>query len=147
MEKGQIRAARALLGWSQEDLSRFSGVSLTTIRRIEPGDGPIQASDDVRQKINSALSKAGIIFIGNDETSSLGGFGVRLDKYDESSRLNFVLSKIDDAEQAIKAALASARPNDPTVELKEAAATLDRAAELVAGNLRYVVEVDEMLKK
>lgn len=34
-----IKAARALLGWSQRDLSRVSGISLATIAQIESGGG------------------------------------------------------------------------------------------------------------
>jgi transcriptional regulator with XRE-family HTH domain len=33
----QIKAARALLDWSQEDLANTSGLSIATIRKIESG--------------------------------------------------------------------------------------------------------------
>jgi transcriptional regulator with XRE-family HTH domain len=35
IEPAQIRAARARLGWRQEDLSKASGVGTATVRRIE----------------------------------------------------------------------------------------------------------------
>jgi hypothetical protein len=35
----QVKAARALLGWSQQDLARASGVSEPTIGRLEAADG------------------------------------------------------------------------------------------------------------
>jgi DNA-binding XRE family transcriptional regulator len=31
----QVRAGRALLGWSQEDLARQAGVAITTVRDVE----------------------------------------------------------------------------------------------------------------
>jgi len=57
----QIRAARQLLGWSQFELSRQSGVSETTIQRFEKGRielrGPTQTS------IVSALLSNGVAFV------------------------------------------------------------------------------------
>ena len=41
LEPAQIRAARALLGWRQEDLSKASNVGTATIQRIEKSDSPI----------------------------------------------------------------------------------------------------------
>jgi|SRR5580700_5554549 hypothetical protein len=38
-----IRAARALLGWTQSELSKKSKVALGTIRRMEDFDGPVGA--------------------------------------------------------------------------------------------------------
>ena len=35
----QIRAARALLGWSARQLAEKSGVQLTTVQRLERGNG------------------------------------------------------------------------------------------------------------
>lgn len=35
---GQIKAARALLGWSQGDLAAATGLSVTTIRNLESGE-------------------------------------------------------------------------------------------------------------
>jgi transcriptional regulator with XRE-family HTH domain len=35
LTSAQIRAARALIRWSAEDLARHSSVSVTTIRRAE----------------------------------------------------------------------------------------------------------------
>ena len=37
----QIKAARALLGWSQADLARHSGISEPTIARLEAVDGEL----------------------------------------------------------------------------------------------------------
>ncbi len=58
----QIRAARALLGWSQGDLAEKSGLSQTGIARIENGTN--QPNSRTLQKINSAFENADIEFLG-----------------------------------------------------------------------------------
>jgi DNA-binding XRE family transcriptional regulator len=69
----QIKAARALLGWSQEDLAANSGVSVPTIKRLE-APGKFRVSDEARLKMEAALESAGIVFTNGDEP------GVRLRK-------------------------------------------------------------------
>ena len=70
----QIRAARALIRWVAEDLSRQSAVSLRTIRRAELAerDTSMTAANDLA--VRRALEAAGVEFI--DENG--GGPGVRL---------------------------------------------------------------------
>ena len=70
----QIRAARGLLAWSQMQLAQFSGVGLSTIRRMESSKGLIRATSENVWKIQGTFINAGIIFI--DETDE--GPGVRL---------------------------------------------------------------------
>ena len=77
IESAQIRAARALLGWRQEDLSKTSGVGTATIQRIEKSHRPITGYISTLVRIQAALEKAGIQFIEDDE---MGGFGLRLTK-------------------------------------------------------------------
>jgi transcriptional regulator with XRE-family HTH domain len=72
----QIKAARALLGWSQADLARRSGVSEPTIARLEAADGELGGREGTGDKIHAALDAAGIEFIENHG----GGLGVRLRK-------------------------------------------------------------------
>jgi predicted transcriptional regulator len=72
----QLKAARALLDWSQEELASAAAVSLPTIKRLEAADGWLTGRQATAQKIRTALDKAGIEFI--DE--SAGGPGVRLRK-------------------------------------------------------------------
>src|SRR5437016_12760453 len=56
----QCRAARAFLGWSQEDLANASGVSRATLIDFERGERrPI--SNNLRM-IQTALERAGIDF-------------------------------------------------------------------------------------
>jgi transcriptional regulator with XRE-family HTH domain len=77
LRSAQIRAARALLGWRQEDLSKASGVGTATIYRIEKTERSITGNVSTVVKIQAALEKAGIQFIENDDS---GGFGVRFSK-------------------------------------------------------------------
>ena len=57
----QIKAARALLAWSQEDLAAHSQVSLPTVRRFE-ARSKLRVSEDTRLKMEAALEAAGIEF-------------------------------------------------------------------------------------
>ncbi len=76
LTSAQIRAARALIRWSAEDLSRFSSVGLTTIRRAELALGQTSLTAANNLAIRHALEAAGVEFI--DENG--GGPGVRLRK-------------------------------------------------------------------
>jgi transcriptional regulator with XRE-family HTH domain len=72
----QIRAARALIRWSAEDLARESSVGVTTIRRAELTDDETSMTAANDLAVRRALEAAGIEFI--DENG--GGPGVRLRK-------------------------------------------------------------------
>ena len=72
----QIKAARALIGWSQEQLASAAGISLPTIKRLEAAEGWLAGRETTGQKIRAALEKAGIDFIAENG----GGPGVRLRK-------------------------------------------------------------------
>ncbi len=72
----QVKAARALLGWSQGDLAKRSGISEPTIARLESAEGELGGREDTGGKIKKAIVNAGIEFI--DENG--GGAGVRLRK-------------------------------------------------------------------
>ena len=71
----QLRAARALLGWSQTQLAERAGLSLPTVKRVETESGQ-RVSDAARYALQRALESGGIEFI--DENG--GGSGVRLRK-------------------------------------------------------------------
>jgi len=73
----QIKAGRALLGWSQPQLVAASGVSLPTIVRMESSVGPGRSSASNVDAVRQALEKAGVAFLSADEA---GGPGVRLKK-------------------------------------------------------------------
>ena len=70
----QIRAARALLGWSQADLARIAGIGLATLQRIEQTEGVVRGNFSTALKIQTALQEAGIVFTDNEA----GEIGVHL---------------------------------------------------------------------
>jgi len=74
LTSAQIRAARALIRWSAEDLAHHCPVSITTIRRAElmPSTTALTRAND--QAIRHALEQAGVEFINAEG----GGPGVRL---------------------------------------------------------------------
>jgi predicted transcriptional regulator len=72
----QIKAARALLDWSQDQLAVAAEVSIPTIKRLEASDGPLGGRGMTVEKILTSLEAAGVDFI--DENG--GGPGVRLRK-------------------------------------------------------------------
>jgi transcriptional regulator with XRE-family HTH domain len=67
----QIRAARALLGIGQEELSRLAQVGINTVKRVEQSV-ELAGSVRTRWKIQTALEDAGVEFISADETSGPG---------------------------------------------------------------------------
>jgi len=67
-----IRAARALLGWTQEELSDKAKVALGTIKRMESFDGPVGARTDTVRLVVAVLEKSGIEFLNGESP------GVRL---------------------------------------------------------------------
>ena len=73
LQAGQIRAARALLAWRQEDLAKAAKIGLATIARIEQREGPAQGHVSTIIRIQEALERAGIRF-----TEDAGIFGVQL---------------------------------------------------------------------
>jgi ribosome-binding protein aMBF1 (putative translation factor) len=74
LTSAQIRAARALVRWSAEDLARESAVGVTTIRRAELTEDETSMTVPNDQAVRRALEAVGIEFI--DENG--GGPGVRL---------------------------------------------------------------------
>lgn len=71
----QMRAARALLDWSQGELAERSAVSLPTIKRME-SVGPGRSAADTVMAVQRALETGGVEFIAENG----GGAGVRLAK-------------------------------------------------------------------
>ena len=68
----QIRAARALLGWSQQRLADKAIISLNALARLEKGGVDSRVSTVLA--VQKALTKAGVEFIDADQR----GEGVRL---------------------------------------------------------------------
>ncbi|WP_366932472.1 helix-turn-helix transcriptional regulator [Mesorhizobium sp.] len=71
---GQLRAARGLIGWSQQDLAEKAEVGRATIADFEAGKRAPYATTLVR--LQDSLTAAGVEFIPENG----GGAGVRLRK-------------------------------------------------------------------
>ncbi len=68
----QIKAARALLAWSQEKLAERSGVSSPTVKRLESSDGLLGGRAETSTKLVRALEAGGVEFTNGGQP------GVRL---------------------------------------------------------------------
>jgi predicted transcriptional regulator len=71
----QMRAARALLKWSRDDLAKKAGVAAVTIKGFEVLGADSKMS--TVQKLQRALEAAGVEFL---EETDVSGPGVRLKK-------------------------------------------------------------------
>src|SRR5262245_11767034 len=76
LTSAQIRAGRALLRWSAEELAKQSLLSVATIRRAELSEEQTAMTAANELAVRRALESAGVIFI--DENGD--GPGVRLKK-------------------------------------------------------------------
>lgn len=77
----QIRAARALLGWTVFKLAGKAKVGVTTVRRTEEVNGRTNVPANDAIAIRTALEKGGVEFIERDG----GGPGVRLRETEQSA--------------------------------------------------------------
>jgi transcriptional regulator with XRE-family HTH domain len=73
----QIRAARSLLGISQDELAKAASISVITVKRIEAAGTEMKGTAQTMARIQRALETQGIEFIDQDEKK---GPGVRLRK-------------------------------------------------------------------
>ena len=76
ISSAQIRAARALLKWSAQDLASASALGVNTIRRAEVAEAEIALTAANSLAVRNALETAGIEFIEENG----GGPGVRSKK-------------------------------------------------------------------
>jgi transcriptional regulator with XRE-family HTH domain len=84
VEAAQVRAARALIGWSQTKLAETAGVSLSIVERFEAG-APEPVADEAIAKMRAALEAVGVVFIPKNG----GGAGVRMRKGRESEYIGW----------------------------------------------------------
>lgn len=73
MTGSQCRAARALIEWSRDQVSKVSGVPAQDIADFE--SGRVDPGEDARQRLCRALEEGGAVFL---EEGPDGGVGVRL---------------------------------------------------------------------
>ena len=62
----QTRAARALLGWSQEMLADKALVSLTALKRLE-SQNDLKVHESTRDQIRRALEDNGVVLLSSDQ--------------------------------------------------------------------------------
>lgn len=79
MEGRQIKAARALLAWSQTDLCKQAGISRATLNDLENDTGDPRRSSISR--VEEAFRRNGVIFLAEGDVRD-GGPGVRLARKD-----------------------------------------------------------------
>ena len=70
----QLRAARALIGWSRDNLAAATGTNVRTLARLEAGE--TEPRTTTLAGIRAALESRGVEFIAENG----GGPGVRLRK-------------------------------------------------------------------
>ena len=68
-----MRAARAMLDWSREQLSKEAGVGISALMRLESAEGVPSGNIKTFESVQRAFEKAGVEFIGSPEE----GAGVR----------------------------------------------------------------------
>lgn len=61
----QSRAARALLGWTQETLADKARVSLTALKRLESENG-LEVYETTRDQVRRTLEGNGIVLLNSD---------------------------------------------------------------------------------
>ena len=69
----QSRAARALLGWTQQELADKALVSLTALKRLESEKG-LRVYESTEDQVRRVFEDAGITFLHSDK-----GEGVLID--------------------------------------------------------------------
>jgi transcriptional regulator with XRE-family HTH domain len=60
------RAARALLGWTQETLADEARISLTALKRLE-SENDLKVYETTRDQVRRALEGNGIVFLQSDQ--------------------------------------------------------------------------------
>jgi DNA-binding XRE family transcriptional regulator len=90
----QVKAARALLAWSQQDLAQEARLPETTVATIEATDGFVNGPNGAGERLVLALRKAGVVFLEDNGE----GLGVRLQtgRRDEGLRPQQLTTDNDD---------------------------------------------------
>jgi transcriptional regulator with XRE-family HTH domain len=73
----QIRAGRALVGWTSDQLAKAAGVSYATVSRSEQAAGVPGVRATILAAMQSALEGGGVVFLDPGDVRD-GGPGVRL---------------------------------------------------------------------
>ncbi len=86
----QIKAGRALLGWSRKDLAERAGVTADTVKVVEQDDVTLEALASTRARLCATLSGEGVNFLNG------GGMGVEIVPRDEGIRAEDLNASNDD---------------------------------------------------
>lgn len=73
----QIRAARALLGWTANDLATHSGVSYPTVQRLDATRGPVSGRFETVEAIRKTFEAHGIQFLAPGDPAAGEGVALR----------------------------------------------------------------------
>ncbi len=63
----QLRAARALLGWTAKELAERGNVHLSTVQRMEQCHGPVRGNVTSLNAVVDALQDMGIEFVSDKD--------------------------------------------------------------------------------
>lgn len=86
----QIKAARALLGWTRKDLADRTGVTSETVQVVEKDDVALEALSSTRSRLCRTLESGGIAFLNG------GATGVQIASSDEGMRPEDLNASNDD---------------------------------------------------
>ena len=78
-----LRAARAMLGVSIDELAAASQISNSTIRRIEADDAPVKTRRSILERLVATYLAHGIVFYDRMGTVSVGDRGARPEQLPE----------------------------------------------------------------
>lgn len=76
MNGEQIRAARALLGWTAADLAQKAGLPYVTVQRLDAAKGTVKGRYETVAAIRRAIEDAGVAFL--DVGAAATGPGVSI---------------------------------------------------------------------
>ncbi|MDI4662785.1 helix-turn-helix domain-containing protein [Xanthobacter autotrophicus] len=86
----QIKAARALLGWSRNELADRTGVTAPTVKVVEKDSGVLESLASTRARLCHVLEEEGVAFLNG------GAMGVQLVPKDEGLRTEDLNASNDD---------------------------------------------------
>jgi len=75
MTSEQLRAGRALIKWSAEDLAKHSGVGVATIRRLEASFGTPSSNARTLEQLKRSLSQPVLNSSEPPNQAPVSGFG------------------------------------------------------------------------
>jgi len=73
----QIKAARALLGWTAADLAERSGISYPTVQRLDATKGTVGGRHDTVEAIRKALESGGVQFLETGQVTKGPGVAMK----------------------------------------------------------------------